>query len=276
MQYKVGISLETGYPLSNAQQMSIARQAGFDSFFVLWKASDSMPALADQAVREGIVFQSVHAPWNNVHALWHGPDDKAELALNMFLDCVRATGEAGVDKMVIHPFVGFEDHTPTEIGLSRYDRVLEEAIKCNVKLAFENVEGMEYLAALMERYRGESHVGFCWDTGHERVYNFSIDQIPLYGDRLICTHFNDNIGMRDPNVVTWIDDLHLLPFDGNNDWKSIMDRLESTGYNDIITFEMKHTNKPGRHEHDHEADWSCEYYFQTCYERARRVVDRAF
>lgn len=41
-----------------------------------------------------------------------------------------------------------------------------------------------------------------------------------YGDRLIATHLNDNLGVSDfDGKVTWTDDLHLLPFDGIIDWR---------------------------------------------------------
>lgn len=72
---------------------------------------------------------------------------------------------------------------------------------------------------------GSPAVRFCWDTGHEMCYNFSQDMMGLYGDKLVATHFNDNMGMADPNVVTWHDDAHLLPFDGIADWAGIMQRI---------------------------------------------------
>lgn len=48
----------------------------------------------------------------------------------------------------------------------------------------------------------------------------------LYGDKLIGTHLNDNLGIKDfTGKITWLDDLHLLPFDGIADWDSIVQRL---------------------------------------------------
>ena len=52
----------------------------------------------------------------------------------------------------------------------------------------------------------------------------------LYGDRLLCTHINDNLGIRNyEGRITFIDDLHLLPFDGVADWKWITERLNRHG-----------------------------------------------
>lgn len=50
------------------------------------------------------------------------------------------------------------------------------------------------------------NVGFCLDAGHEMCYNHSADMLSLYGDRLIATHINDNLGIRDyGGKTTWID-----------------------------------------------------------------------
>lgn len=93
-----------------------------------------------------------------------------------------------------------------------------------------------------------------------------------YGDKLIATHFNDNLGMEDPNVVTWRDDLHLLPFDGTADWQGIMNRVARHGYEGILTFELTIKNKPDKHYHDAYATWSAEEFYARAYERARRVA----
>ena len=46
--------------------------------------------------------------------------------------------------------------------------------------------------------------------------------LALYGEKLICTHLNDNLGIKDfEGKTTWHDDLHLLPFDGIADWNKI-------------------------------------------------------
>ena len=52
--------------------------------------------------------------------------------------------------MVVHPYKGFNIEPPTEIGFERFGRLIEEAAKVDVKIAFENVEGEEYLKALMD------------------------------------------------------------------------------------------------------------------------------
>ena len=175
--------------------------------------------------------------------------------------------------MVAHVFIGFEDHTPNEKGLENFGKVVREAERCGVKIAFENTEGEEYLAAVMECFADSKAIGFCWDTGHEMCYNRSKDMTALYGDRLLATHLNDNLGIRDfGGAITYIDDLHLLPFDGIADWQHIVDRLDRCGFEGPLTFELNRLSKPDRHENDFYRDMPLENYLTLAFMRACRVA----
>ena len=143
--------------------------------------------------------------------------------------------------MVSHVYIGFTPSKgPTKEGIEGFRCVVEEAKRLGVKVAFENTEGEEYLFAVMDAFKDYDNVGFCWDTGHQMCYNVNTDMIELYGDRLICTHLNDNLGIKasDGNI-TFHDDLHMLPFDGIADWQGIADRLDRSDYKGELTFELK-------------------------------------
>ena len=183
-----------------------------------------------------------------------------------------ACEENGVPIMVVHVFKGY-DHSPNEKGIENFGKVVHEAERLGVKVAFENTEGEEYLAAVMERFKGSTAVGFCWDTGHEMCYNHSKDMLSLYGDKLIATHINDNLGIRDfDGNITWYDDSHLLPFDGIADWQVIADRLNKCGYDGILTFELNRYSRPERFENDFYRDMPIEKYLTLAFMRACRVA----
>ena len=125
----------------------------------------------------------------------------------------------------------------------------------------------------MNEFSQYENVGFCWDTGHEMCYNRSQDLLKLYGDKRLCTHINDNLGIRDFNGrITYIDDLHLLPFDGIADWDDVASRLDNCGYDGIMTFELSTVSKPGRYENDVYRNMKFEAYIAECYKRACRVA----
>ena len=124
----------------------------------------------------------------------------------------------------------------------------------------------------MDAFNGEETVGFCWDSGHEQCYNAYKDMLALYGDRLLGTHLNDNLGIsRSDGKIFWTDDLHLLPFDGIIDWTDAVNRLNRVGYNGVLTFELAIHSKPDRHENDKYKDMGFIKYLAEVYARACRI-----
>ena len=259
--------------LSMQELMELIQKAGFDGVFTMWRQGDDCLKWAKQLDEMGLIYQSIHAPWGRSRDMWHGSAEKAQAGAEELMDCLRTCAEAEVPIMVAHAFVGFQDHNPTQAGIDCFGQVVAEAEKLGVKVAFENTEGEEYLAALLEAFRGNSAVGFCWDSGHELCYNHSQDLLARYGERLISTHLNDNLGIRDfGGQITFLDDLHLLPFDGIADWKDIAARLDRCGFRDILTFELNTVSKPGRHDNDHYRRMPLQEYLAAAYNRACRVA----
>lgn len=269
---KLCIALGDQFRMDYEEQFKLIKKVGFDGFFVEWNDKMNIEKLRKQADENGLIFQSVHAPYYKSADMWT-KGEKADIAVNELLDCLHACEKVGVPIMVCHAFIGFEDHSPNENGVENFGIIVKEAGKCGVKIAFENTEGEEYLAYLMDAFKDNENVGFCWDTGHEMCYNHSKDMMSLYGDRILCTHLNDNLGIKDfDGNITWIDDLHLLPFDGIADWTDIAKRLNKHNFNDILTFELNLNSKPDRHENDVYSNMEVEQYLTQAYIRACRVA----
>jgi sugar phosphate isomerase/epimerase len=144
-----------------------------------------------------------------------------------------------------------------------------------VKIAFENTEGIEYLFSLMTHFQSNNTVGFCWDSGHEMCYNYSADLLGKFGDRLMMTHLNDNLGIsRFDGEIYWTDDLHLLPFDGIADWDHNVQRLKMAQHLPILNFELSTCSKPNRHENDVYAQMTQLQYYTEAYKRACKIAYR--
>ena len=237
-QTKLCIATSERLELSETEQITLFKSKGFDGFFTGWSPDKDIAALKVHADREGMLYQSLHAPFKNSKYMWtEGKDTEAAVA--ELIACAESCARNGIGLMVAHAFIGFKDHTPNEAGLRNFERVAARAKELGVKIALENTEGEEYLEALMAHLRGYENVGFCWDTGHELCYNHSKDMLALYGDRLLGTHLNDNLGIRDfGGEITYYDDLHLLPFDGVGDWEDIAARLAAHHFDGPLTFEL--------------------------------------
>ncbi len=245
--YELCINTGLGFGSTVSEILPKIKEAGFDGFFTGWHEGKTKE-IAELADKYGLLYQSVHAPFHDVAEMWE-PGDKGEYVKEQLINCVNECKDAGIPRIVMHAVIGMDKHTPTDIGLQRFCRVVKRAEKIGINVAFENLEGPEYLAIVMDQFRS-SYVGFCWDTGHERCYNHCQDMTALYGDRLMCTHLNDNFGMTDENTLTWLDDSHMMPFDGKNDWQNIADRLKAHNYKGELTFELTCKSKPGRTTHD--------------------------
>lgn len=271
--YKLGINIVEKIEMDTLDQMECIKNIGFDAFFTEWRPRRT-EEIAEKAAKLGLYQQSIHSPFSgkcDVSHLWNAAED-SEHVKQTLIDCLTDCSRFDIPIMIIHPFIGFNDHTPTEYGLNNFADIIEAADKLNVKLAFENVEGEEYLAAIMKRFGNEKCVGFCLDTGHEMCYNRHKDMLALYGDKLIHTHLNDNLGVRGEEI-TFYDDLHLMPTHGIADWHNIMERISKTGYGDVLMSELTYSTRPGKNgvTHDYTA-LTAEGFYAQAYELINKAI----
>lgn len=254
--------------LSELEQIPLIKKAGWDGVFTNWCEEDGNRSFRAAIDREGLIYQSVHAPFKYCGKMWEeGEDGDAEVERQ--IRCLRDCAAVDVNLVVMHTIIGFDKFTPNELGVERFGKIFDAAKQYGVTVALENTEGEVYLEALMKAYRDHPSVRFCIDTGHEMCYNESRDMITKYGDRLVCTHINDNMKVTGDHI-TWHDDAHLLPFDGLADWEGVARRLKAVGYEGPLTFELTVKNKPNRNTHDIYAHLDFEGYVALALERARR------
>lgn len=78
----------------------------------------------------------------------------------------------------------------------------------------------------------------CWDSGHARLA-FTREGMPdamrALGSRITCTHIHDNYYNKD---------LHVIPFQGDIDWREQMATLKEIGYKGNLTYELVYGKWP--------------------------------
>ena len=267
--YKFAINLMGGSGLSPDEHVALLHRLGWDGFFTGWDP-DKTAAYAEAAEKYGMIYTSIHAPFTQVRYMWN-EGELGEQVTAELIECVKDCADHNVPVMVIHPFIGFEEHDPTEAGLRNFGKIIAEADALGVRLGFENVEGEEYLASIFERYAGHPSLGFCFDTGHELCYNRGKDMLALYGSALCHTHFNDNVGVTGEDIF-WTDDLHLLMGDGIADWEGIMRRIRACDYDGVLTCELTFSNKPDKNTHDGYSAMGHEAFYKLALERVRSIA----
>lgn len=261
MERKLGIEAHCLPGVEKKLTLEKIKQAGFDTFFTARESVENAVALREKAEQLGLTYDFIHAPFGGTNDLWL-PGLEYYKLYQSILSSIDAAAAAGVPTVVVHVTSGWWPPHISDIGLARFDGIVEYALKKNVKIAFENIRKIGNLAAIMDRYERVENVGFCFDNGHEFCYTGNVKLLDLYGTRTLCTHIHDNYG-RDKNDI-WLDaDYHLVPFDGCYDYADMMMRLNRDGYQGSLTLEI---NKKKPYEEMADDAW-----LAMVYERLARI-----
>ena len=267
---KLGFSLESKYSLPTPQVIALLRQAGFSALSPVWTDFETLCVMAEQAKQQDMFLQSLHAPPKDIDRLWQPQRPESAAMQAAMLESLDACARLQIPTLVVHGWQGLEYSFPdTPLDFSFFDKLVATARQLGVAIAFENLEGEEYLAALLARYRGESHVGYCWDSGHDHCYPHKLDFLAQFGDRLMMTHLNDNMGFRgEGGKPVSRDDMHILPYDGIIDWPRQFQRLKAARPQDTLNFEIKTVS----HRLPTYPQWTLEQLIAEAGNRARRIA----
>lgn len=273
---KISLSIGNRYGFPTCEVVKLLKQIGFDGISPEWESYDALSQIVKAANECDMALVSLHAPFQQAANMWsHDAQVSAEAKADIW-GALTACAEFHIPILVVHTWIGFS-YTFQEdtLNYAAFDEIVAYAKDHNVKIAFENTEGEEYLFALMAHFENNDTVGFCWDSGHEMCYNHSQDLLAKYGERLLLTHLNDNLGISrlDGNIF-WTDDLHLLPYDGIADWDDIIGRLKKSKDLPFLNFELNIHSKPNRHENDIYSQMPLELYFTQAYQRACKLAWR--
>lgn len=241
---KLGFSLQRQYDRPIEDVIALLKEAEFSAVSPVFSPDVDLSVIDTCVHKHGMLIQSIHAPLH-IAPLWQQDNEASDSVLASVIDTIDTCARFCVPVMVLHSWQGLSYTFPGEpLYYEHFDRLVTYALEKNVSIAFENLEGEEYLAALMTRYGDCDHVGFCWDSGHENCYPHTLDFLQLFGDRLIMTHLNDNLGLRDPGgIPAGEDDLHYLPGDGKIDWAHALQKLSRCKIQNTLNFELKIRSK---------------------------------
>ncbi len=230
MKNRFGINFDSNGNLSPEEAFPLFQELGFSCTFSEYADRALANKWVQEARRAGLVFESFHSPFGHINDMWKD-GECGDRMLDSLVETVDAASELEVPIVVVHLSSGDEAPCINDIGHARFDRLVEEAVKKNVTVAFENQRKLANIAFVMELYRDIPNVGFCLDLGHEMCFTAGREYMPLFGDRLVYTHIHDNL--CEPNG-----DLHLLPFDGKIDYAKNFEYFRKYGYTGSFTFEV--------------------------------------
>ncbi len=266
--------MQTKYDQPLSRVIELLAQAGFCGVSPLWSAELDTALLKSCVDARGMVIQSFHAPHGGLAYLWNSQAPLSAPTAKNITDCIDACARYQIPLMVMHGWQGLKYTVPPVLDFSVFDRIVDYAAEKNITIAFENLEGEEYLSALMSRYDDRPHIGFCWDSGHDHCYPHKTDFLEAYGQKLIMTHLNDNYGQRDPSAPpTGDDDLHFLPFDGNIPWAEAIGKMKDLPRQKMLNFELKKRSISKAPKDLIYDPLTLEEFFLLAGQRARQIAD---
>lgn len=160
----------------------------------------------------------------------------------------------GATEIVLHMYLPYQDFVEVpgakEAFYETVYRSLDElqpfCREKNVRICIENLFEapgelqIEQFDRLFARYPAD-FLGLCLDTGHANLVwgnEFVKELVERFGDRLYSIHMHDNKGW---GTEEGCNDAHALPGEGNIDWKTVMEALKKTAYEQPWVLEV---NKP--------------------------------
>lgn len=258
MKRKFGIELECIGREESYKNISIIKEAGFDSIFSNKFELKTVEKIKENATKKKLDVEFLHAPFRGVNDFWLSGLNYLPLKKNIHKS-LESAAKFDIGVVVMHVDSGWNPPSICDIGLNRFDELVEYADKLGVSIAFENIRNFGTLSAMMQRYRDVANVGYCYDCGHEHCYTETVHFTELFGPRILCTHIHDNVGKdgrQDP-------DDHLMMFDGNIDYADMMKRLNAVGYDGTLTVEIE---KGPNYDH-----MTNEEYVNAAYERIVKI-----
>ena len=191
----------------------------------------------DAAEKYGLDNYQAHAPFPS-YVLDPDHPDFNDALIAMLRKTIMGCDSIGCRNLVVHPFfLGYRDQMDPEtewrVNIERYSMLIPEAKKYGVTICLENMfsgyRGKLYNACCSDiptacKYidtlndiAGQQCFAFCLDTGHLLLMGKDIKNTMIQlGDRIRAFHVHDNNG---------IDDQHLAPFMGVQDWSRFVDGL---------------------------------------------------
>lgn len=262
---KLGTNLSTAFGTDIFETIDIVKDVGFDTCFIGWDKERDVSSIKKHADSVGLEIETIHAPFIKINSMWIEDSNEGDYYTEELKKCIRDAGENSIPYVIMHTTVSSVVPPTTHIGLTRFSKIIIEAEKYGVKLAFENLEYPRFMMLILDQFKNEN-VGFCYDIGHEHCYTPGLTFLPQLGDRLFCTHIHDNFGLGKEKNVDYRDDLHRIPFDCDLDFASVCKKLKDCGYTGSLMLEVGN-----RSDYNYYSGLSAREFFEKAYAAAVKL-----
>ena len=232
-----GISFYFGFDNNIEERVKMIKDAGFDSVMTNAdkKFNHQNGTIKKQCKlfkKYGLKLSSLHFQYENknLHYFWESGEFGEKLKKKLIKD-IKIAKKYGFSCVVVHLKGEY-----SKIGEKRLNEVLEVCSKLNVMLAIENIDCQ---SVFLETFKNIKHdmLKFCYDSGHNNVFDKDFDYLELFKDKLITLHLHDNDGKIDQ---------HTLNKFGSINWDDIAKKLaKCNNVLDVISLDYEVLCKSG-------------------------------
>lgn len=265
MKRKLGINTDCLRGLlDEVSTLKLAHDIGFEAFTTCKTDIASVSELKENADALQMDFPFLHSPYHGINNLWLEGEEYHAI-YDGIIESIDSAAACEVPAVVMHVSSGWQAPPVNDLGLSRFDALVEYASSKGVTIAFENLRLLGNLAYLIDRYEHEEHVRFCYDCGHEHCYTKTVSWLDIFTDKLVATHIHDNLSRPFEDKIS-DRDTHWLPFDGTFNYHEMMEKLDKYGYTGPLVLEIFRKARGANY-----TDLSAEEFIKTAYDRIKRI-----
>lgn len=191
--------------------------------------------LKKHADERNVEIWSIHMPFNETYNIAQFDRDNLKEIMRIDEELLKKSGEIGIKAAVIHSSFGVipeeERERYMEMALMNLDKLTQIAKSEGIHLAAEVLPGRALGCNSDElKYMTEqiSDLKVCFDVNHLYTESHE-DFVEKMGDKIVTVHISD---------YDFVQERHWLPGKGKNDWKKIIELLNSINYNGAFMYEV--------------------------------------
>ena len=127
MKRKLGINTDClNGAFNEVSTLVLAHDVGFEAITTATTSIHDVCNLKNKADALGIDFPYLHSPFKNINSMWLQGED-FRTVYNGIIESIDSASACGVDAVVVHVSSGWQAPPVNDLGLSRFDSLVEYA-----------------------------------------------------------------------------------------------------------------------------------------------------
>ena len=215
------------------ENIQAIKQVGFDGVFLQWYHNN--PNIITQEINYcknmSLDIEFIHLNYENTNHLWQNTNLTHD-TIDTYLHKLYICNLNKINMIVMH--LSSKEKAPqlSLSGIKNFQKIIKTAEQLNIKVALENTKisgRFEYLSNHIK----SDYLGLCFDTGHYHCFYKDNINWSTLKNKIFTIHLHDNNLLKDE---------HLPVFDGNINWKNLINNLNKVNYKGNIVLEIHQEN----------------------------------